>query len=69
MRKDPVVAYIEIVNEQSILFYTSTAPLKASPTLRQQVAAKFCDWLRSKYGTAEKLRAAWGDKAFDGFAK
>jgi hypothetical protein len=66
--KDPVVAYIEIVNEQSILFYTSMAPLKASPTLRQQMAAKFCDWLRSKYETADKLRAAWGDKAFDGFA-
>jgi len=66
--KDPAVAFIEIINEQSILFYTSTAPLKASSTLRQQVAAKFCDWLRSKYGTHEKLRTAWGDKAFDGFA-
>jgi hypothetical protein len=66
--KDPAVAYIEIINEQSILFYTSTAPLKASPTLRQQVAAKFCNWLRGKYGTHEKLRTAWGDKAFDGFA-
>ena len=67
--KDPVVAFIEIINEQSILFYTSMGPLKASPTLRQQVAAKFCDWLRAKYGTHDKLRAAWGDKAFDGFAK
>lgn len=67
--QDPAVAYIEIINEQSILFYTSTAPLKASPTLRQQVAAQFCDWLRAKYGTHEKLRAAWGDKAFDDFAK
>ncbi len=67
--KDPAVAFIEIINEQSILFYTSMAPLKASPTLRQQVATKFCDWLRSRYGTHEKLRAAWGDKAFDGFAK
>jgi hypothetical protein len=66
--KDPVVAFIEIINEQSILFYTSMGPLKASPTLRQQVAARFCDWLRAKYGTPDKLRAAWGDKAFDGFA-
>jgi hypothetical protein len=67
--KDPVVAFIEIINEQSILFYTSMGPLKASPTLRRQVAAKFCDWLRAKYGTQDGLRAAWGDKAFDGFAK
>lgn len=66
--KDPAVAYVEIINEQSILFYTSTAPLKASPTLRRQVAVKFCAWLRAKYGTHERLRSAWGDKAFDGFA-
>jgi len=65
---DPVVAFIEIINEQSILFYTSMGPLKASVTLRRQVGAKFCDWLRAKYGTQDKLRAAWGDKAFDGFA-
>ncbi len=66
--RDPVVAFIEIINEQSILFYTSMGPLKASPTLRRQVAAKFCDWLRARYGTQERLRAAWGDRAFDGFA-
>ncbi|MBM4025797.1 MAG: glycoside hydrolase family 5 protein [Planctomycetes bacterium] len=66
--QDPAVAFIEIVNEQSILFFTSMNPLKASPTLRQQVAARFCAWLRGRYGTHEKLRAAWGDRAFDGFA-
>jgi hypothetical protein len=66
--QDPAVAFLEIINEQSILFYTSTAPLKASATLRQQVARKFCDWLRAKYGAQNKLRAAWGDRAFDGFA-
>jgi hypothetical protein len=66
--QDPVVVFIEIINEQSILFYTSMAPLKASPTLRRQAATKFCDWLRARYGTQDGLRAAWGDKAFDGFA-
>jgi hypothetical protein len=65
---DPAVAFIEIINEQSILFYTSTAPLKASATLRQMTAERFSDWLRAKYGDHEKLVAAWGDKAFDGFA-
>jgi hypothetical protein len=65
--EDPAVAFIEIVNEQSILFYTSMNPLKASETLRRRTAERFCDWLRDKYGSHEKLIAAWGDRAFDGF--
>lgn len=65
--EDPAIAFVEIINEQSILFYTSMAPLKASPTLRTQVAKRFCDWLRAKYASQEKLVAAWGEKAFDGF--
>ena len=47
--EDPAVAFVEIINEQSILFYTSMAPLKASPTLRDYVGKRFCDWLREKY--------------------
>jgi hypothetical protein len=66
--QDPAVAFIEIINEQSILFYTSMAPLKASSTLRRQVADRFCDWLRKKYASHEGLVRAWGEKAFDGFA-
>ena len=66
---DPAIAFVEIINEQSILFYTSMAPLKASPTLRKYVAQRFCDWLREKYGNHEKLNAAWGgQEAFDSFA-
>lgn len=65
--EDPAVAFIEIINEQSILFFTSMAPLKASPTLRRDVAGRFCDWLRARYGSQDKLQAAWGGKAFDGF--
>jgi hypothetical protein len=66
--EDPAVAFIEIINEQSILFFTSTAPLKASATLRRQTAERFCDWLRRKYGSQAGLVKAWGEKAFDGFA-
>ena len=32
--EDPAVAFVEIINEQSILFFTSMNPLKASATLR-----------------------------------
>ncbi len=66
--EDPAVAFIEIINEQSILFFTSMAPLKASATLRKQVGERFCGWLKEKYGTHEKLEAAWGGRAaFDSF--
>ncbi len=65
--EDPAVAFIEIINEQCIFFYTSMAPLKASPTIRKYVGRRFCDWLRKRYGTAEKLLEAWGDQALDSF--
>lgn len=66
--EDPAIAFLEIINEQSILFFTSMAPLKTSPTLRKQVAKRFCAWLREKYGSQEKLAEAWGGEgAFDGF--
>ena len=64
---DPAVAYLEIINEQSIMFFSSMAPLKASPTLRKQVGARFCEWLKQKYGSQAKLAAVWGQKAFDSF--
>ncbi len=66
--EDPAIAFIEIINEQSILFYTSMAPLKTSPTLRKSAGKRFCAWLRKRYETQEKLERAWGGKqAFDGF--
>ncbi len=65
--EDPAVAFVEIINEQSILFYTSMEPLKASPTLKDYVGKRFCDWLREKYRSHDTLAKAWGDKAFDSF--
>ncbi len=65
--EDPAIAFIEIINEQSILFYTTMAPLKASATIRKQTGARFCEWLRKKYGSQEKLAEAWGKAAFDSF--
>jgi hypothetical protein len=64
---DPAVAVIEIVNEQSILFYTSPEPLKASPTLRRQVGERFSAWLHKKYGSRQGLLKAWGERSFDSF--
>ncbi|MBM4030893.1 MAG: hypothetical protein FJ291_03810 [Planctomycetes bacterium] len=66
--EEPAIAFIEIINEQSILFYTTMAPLKASATIRRQTGERFCEWLRKKYGSQEKLEAAWGKAAFNSFA-
>ncbi len=65
--EDPAVAFVEIVNESSILFYTSMNPLKQSPTLRKRIAERFSRWLQDKYGDQEGLVRAWGDAAMDSF--
>ena len=61
--EDPCILAFEILNEQSILFYTSMGPLAASETLRQKVGKRFCDWLRERYGSQERLVEAWGEQA------
>ena len=67
--KDPAICAVEIINEQSILFFTSMAPLKQSATIRKQVGERFSGWLKKKYGSHDGLVKAWGAKAFDGFEK
>jgi hypothetical protein len=67
--QDPAVAFVEIVNEQSILFYTTMGPLKSYPTVRRMTAERFSDWLKARYGNQAGLVNAWGEKAFDGFEK
>lgn len=67
--EDPAVSFIEIINEQSILFFTSMDPLKKSATLRQQVGKRFCDWLRQKYRNQAGLEAAWGAGGMNTFNK
>jgi hypothetical protein len=65
--EEPGILAVEIINENSVLFYTSMLPLKASPTLRQIVGKKFCDFLRARYGDKDKLLAAWSKEAFNSF--
>jgi hypothetical protein len=59
--QDPAVSFIEIINEQSILFWSSMRPLQQSATLRRQVGQRFSDWLRAKYKDQKTLDAAWGE--------
>jgi hypothetical protein len=65
---DPVIWDIEIVNEQSVLFYTSMEPLKRSATLRQQIGERFSNWLRTRYSDHAGLVAAWGKGALGAMA-
>lgn len=65
--EDPAIYVIEIINEQSILFYTTMGPLQKSPTLRKLVAEQFSDWLETRYGSHDGLLRAWGQKALDSF--
>ncbi len=39
--EDPAICAVEIINEQSVMFFTSMAPLKQSATLRRQVGERF----------------------------
>ena len=66
--EDPAISAIEIINEQSILFFTSLLPLKQSASIRRYAAKRFSDWLGKKYGTQAALVKSWGKAAFDSFA-
>jgi hypothetical protein len=65
--KDPAICALEIINEQSVLFFTSMAPLKQSATLRRLAGERFSEWLRRQYGSQEGLTKAWGLRGLYGF--
>ena len=59
LAKDPAVAIIEIVNEDSYFFWTFAA--KNVPDIQMQKLEKqFGQWLVKRYGSLEKATAAWG---------
>jgi hypothetical protein len=56
---EPALCFIELQNEDDIFFYTSEAALNACPTYRKRFLARFAAWLKERYGSQEKLQAAW----------
>jgi hypothetical protein len=50
---DPTIALVEILNEDSLFWGEIAAPFRA------ELAQKFADWLRRKYGDEAGLRKAW----------
>lgn len=64
---DPAIVCVELVNENSIFFYTTMAALQQRPTVRRLAGEAFFAWLKEKYGTERALLAAWGDRAMGSF--
>jgi hypothetical protein len=58
---EPALCFIELQNEDDIFFYTSENAFNACPTYKKRFLARFADWLKERYGSQEKLKAAWAD--------
>lgn len=59
--EEPALCFIELQNEDDIFFYTSEGAFNACPTYKKRFLQRFAGWLKERYGSEEKLRAAWGD--------
>ncbi|MCX7045383.1 MAG: beta-galactosidase [Candidatus Sumerlaeota bacterium] len=57
--EEPALSFIELQNEDDIFFYTSEKAFNSCPTYRKLFIERFCDWLKSKYSSDEKLNRAW----------
>jgi hypothetical protein len=59
--EEPALCFIELQNEDDIFFYTSENAFNACPTYKKRFLSRFATWLMERYGSQEKLKAAWGD--------
>ncbi len=55
---DPAVAFVEIFDENG-LFARRTELLDLPSFYRRELTAQWNEWLAKRYGTTERLRAAW----------
>ena len=61
---DPAIAIVEISNEDSLFMWGAREHLKTLPPYYADLLqSQYSAWLIKKYGTTEKLRAAWSDGA------
>lgn len=60
LAKDPAVAFVEAVNEDSFFFWTFT-PYQNVPAPQMEILERqFGDWLKGRHGTVEAALAGWG---------
>jgi hypothetical protein len=58
--QEPALSYLEMHNEDDIFWYSSGGTLDASARpIAGLFVRQFSDWLKAKYGSEEKFRAAW----------
>jgi hypothetical protein len=57
--EEPALCFLELQNEDDIFFYTSEKAFNSCPTYRKRFLARFAAWLKERYGSQEKLKAAW----------
>ncbi|MCX6908685.1 MAG: carbohydrate binding domain-containing protein, partial [Verrucomicrobia bacterium] len=61
--EDPAVAFVEINNENGLIHAWLWGKVDELPDIFQsELKGQWNDWLRNRYGTTDKLRAAWGGK-------
>jgi hypothetical protein len=57
--EDPALSYVETHNEDDIFFWTTPPALSQYPTYARLLQKHYVEWLTSKYGSQDKLAAAW----------
>jgi hypothetical protein len=58
---EPALCFLELQNEDDVFFYTSEKAFNACPTYKKRFLERFAAWLKDRYGSQEKLAAAWGN--------
>lgn len=59
---DPAVASLELINEDSMLFWTFE-PNRLLPPAREELERQFAAWLRDRYSSLEAALTPWGEAA------
>jgi hypothetical protein len=57
---DPALAFIEIINEDSLFFWTFSPYVTVPPAQMEILETRFGGWLTGRYGALGKAFAAWG---------
>ncbi|MGQ9463047.1 MAG: hypothetical protein ACUVRR_08335 [Candidatus Fervidibacter sp.] len=61
LKDEPAVAYLELVNEDSYLFWTFNYDNVPAPQM-EQLEREFAEWLERKYGSLENALKAWNGR-------